>query len=118
MPIDTDPIKVVIRFKGREDLTPEEFKQWSFATDGKGLFTPESGKEKKRQYTFDHVLVENTQERMYRYAAKETVVKFTQGFNGTIFAYGQSGSGKTFSMLGPEEVVEIIKSGEQIPQEV
>ena len=55
---------------------------------------------------------------MYRYAAKDTVNKFTQGFNGTIFAYGQSGSGKTFSMLGPEEVVEIIKSGEQIPKEV
>jgi kinesin family protein 15 len=28
-----------------------------------------------------------------------------EGFNGTIFAYGQSGSGKTFSMLGPDEVV-------------
>jgi len=28
-----------------------------------------------------------------------------KGFNGTIFAYGQSGSGKTFSMLGPDEVV-------------
>ena len=30
------------------------------------------------------------------------------GFNATIFAYGQSGSGKTFSMLGPEEVTEIL----------
>ena len=32
-----------------------------------------------------------------------------EGFNGTIFAYGQSGSGKTFTMLGPDEVVEAIK---------
>lgn len=28
---------------------------------------------KGEKLTFDHVLVENTQERMYRYAAKETV---------------------------------------------
>lgn len=33
------------------------------------------------------------------------------GFNSTIFAYGQSGSGKTFTMLGPDEVVDAIKEG-------
>lgn len=34
-----------------------------------------------------------------------------KGYNGTIFAYGQSGSGKTYTMLGPDEVVEVIKKG-------
>ena len=33
------------------------------------------------------------------------------GYNGTIFAFGQSGSGKTFTMLGPDEVVDVIKKG-------
>lgn len=55
---------------------------------------------------------------MYRASAKETVVNFTKGFNGTIFAYGQSGSGKTFSMLGPEEVIEVIKQGGDIAEDV
>ena len=55
---------------------------------------------------------------MYKYSAKETVAQFTKGYNGTIFAYGQSGSGKTFSMLGPEEVIEYIKSGKQISEDV
>ena len=68
-------------------------------------------------YTFDKILLESSQEQMYRHAAKETVKQFTKGFNGTIFAYGQSGSGKTFSMLGPEEVVEFIKSGEMISED-
>ena len=36
---------------------------------------------------------------------------YMQGFNATIFAYGQSGSGKTFSMLGPDDVVDAIKEG-------
>lgn len=42
------------------------------------------------------------------------------GFNGTIFAYGQSGSGKTFSMLGPDSVVDAIKEGGSgsIPEDV
>ena len=26
------------------------------------------------------------------------------GYNSTVFAYGQSGSGKTFSMVGPDEI--------------
>ena len=44
---------------------------------------------------------------------------FTQGFNATIFAYGQSGSGKTFSMLGPDDVVDAIKEGAaSVPEKV
>ena len=50
---------------------------------------------------------------MYECAAKHTIDEFTKGYNGTIFAYGQSGSGKTFSMLGPETVIDTIKSGRQ-----
>jgi hypothetical protein len=34
-----------------------------------------------------------------------------KGYNGTIFAFGQSGSGKTFTMLGPDEVVDVIRKG-------
>lgn len=55
---------------------------------------------------------------MYNQAALETVNQFTQGFNGTIFAYGMSGTGKTYSMLGPEEVIEVIKKGGNISEEV
>ena len=55
---------------------------------------------------------------MYNRSAKDTVKQFTDGYNGTIFAYGQSGSGKTFTMLGPEEVIEFIKSGKQISDDI
>lgn len=34
-----------------------------------------------------------------------------KGYNGTVFAYGQSGSGKTYTMLGPEDVSECIMNG-------
>jgi hypothetical protein len=56
---------------------------------------------------------------MYSKVAKDSVVQFMKGFNGTLFAFGQSGSGKTFSMLGPEAVVEAITSGsEEVPEKV
>jgi hypothetical protein len=55
---------------------------------------------------------------MYKMAGAETVKQFCSGYNGTIFAYGMSGTGKTFSMLGPEEVVEVIKTGGDISEEI
>ena len=51
-------------------------------------------------------------------SAYHTVKSFTEGFNGTVFAYGMSGTGKTYSMLGPESVIEVIKKGGDISEEV
>lgn len=41
-------------------------------------------------------------------SSRELVHQFLEGYNGTIFAYGQSGSGKTFTMLGDEQVTEAL----------
>ena len=56
---------------------------------------------------------------MYELCARDMIMQFTLGFNATIFAYGQSGSGKTFSMLGPDDVVDAIKEGsDNVPDKV
>ena len=56
---------------------------------------------------------------MYEKVGKQTISDFMNGFNGTIFAYGQSGSGKTFSMLGPEDVTEALsKDFSSVPESV
>jgi hypothetical protein len=42
-----------------------------------------------------------------------------KGFNVTVFAYGQTASGKTFTMVGPEAVVEqLMKNPFSIPEPV
>ena len=65
-----------------------------------------------KQFTFDRVLnSDSTQDMAYQEAGRSTVQALLNGFNGTIFAYGQSGSGKTFTMLGPDSVVDAIKNG-------
>ena len=50
---------------------------------------------------FDKVLKPNvTQDQVYHAAAKSIVKDVLNGYNGTIFAYGQTSSGKTHTMEG------------------
>lgn len=50
---------------------------------------------------FDKVFKPNaTQEKVYNEAAKSIVSDVLAGYNGTIFAYGQTSSGKTHTMEG------------------
>ena len=52
-------------------------------------------------YTFDTIFdSETNQNEIYDLVGKEIVNDVLSGYNGTIFAYGQSGSGKTFTMYG------------------
>nr|SVE70258.1 EOG090X014G [Daphnia similis] len=52
-------------------------------------------------YMFDKVFKPNaSQEKVYNEAAKSIVKDVLMGYNGTIFAYGQTSSGKTHTMEG------------------
>mmetsp|Transcript_49450 Transcript_49450/g.115632 ORF Transcript_49450/g.115632 Transcript_49450/m.115632 type:complete len:672 (-) Transcript_49450:83-2098(-) len=54
-------------------------------------------------FQFDKVFSwTSTQKEVYDYAAKPIVTSVLKGFNGTVFAYGQTSSGKTFTMQGPD----------------
>jgi DNA replication protein DnaC len=55
--------------------------------------------EKELRYEYDRLFSENaTQEDVYTYL-KDSIQQVAQGFNCTIFAYGQTGTGKTHTML-------------------
>jgi kinesin family member 5 len=109
-----DSVRVVIRFRGGERGDPEEFAPWVLTDTNVSL----TGKE--ANFAFDAVLGNShSQADLYERSSKELVSAFMDGFNGTIFAYGQSGSGKTFSMLGPEEVTEVlINQYDNVPQHI
>uniref|UniRef100_A0A4W3I0M9 Kinesin-like protein n=1 Tax=Callorhinchus milii TaxID=7868 RepID=A0A4W3I0M9_CALMI len=52
-----------------------------------------------KSYVFDHVFQPNSsQEQVYNACAKNIVKDVLDGYNGTIFAYGQTSSGKTHTM--------------------
>ncbi|BFZ16093.1 hypothetical protein BsWGS_19131 [Bradybaena similaris] len=43
---------------------------------------------------------DSTQEEVFSVAAKDIIQNFLNGYNGTIFAYGQTGTGKTYTVEG------------------
>ncbi|XP_072110071.1 kinesin-1 heavy chain [Mobula birostris] len=54
-----------------------------------------------KSYVYDRVFPSNaTQEQVYNACAKNIVKDVLDGYNGTIFAYGQTASGKTHTMEG------------------
>ncbi|XP_078442411.1 armadillo repeat kinesin 3 [Wolffia australiana] len=71
-------------------------------------------------YEFDEVLTEvASQKRVYEVVAKPVVESVLEGYNGTIMAYGQTGTGKTFTLgrLGEEDTAArgiMVRSMEEI----
>lgn len=61
-----------------------------------------------KTFTFDSVFDSNsTQRDVFNATARPIVDAVLNGYNGTIFAYGQTGTGKTFSMEGIRDVPEL-----------
>ncbi|EPS60418.1 hypothetical protein M569_14385, partial [Genlisea aurea] len=57
-------------------------------------------------YEFDEVLTESaSQKRVYEIVAKPVVESVLDGYNGTVMAYGQTGTGKTYTLgrLGEDD---------------
>ncbi|XP_051119097.1 kinesin-like protein KIN-UB [Andrographis paniculata] len=57
-------------------------------------------------YEFDEILTEfASQKRVYEVVAKPVVESVLEGYNGTVMAYGQTGTGKTYTLgrLGEED---------------
>jgi len=56
-------------------------------------------KERPRQYQFDHVFDDGVdQEEIFRRTCLPLVYNVLNGYNGTYFVYGQTGTGKTYTM--------------------
>jgi Cdc6-like AAA superfamily ATPase len=77
-----------------------EINKASFDIFVKRPFTDEAPK----QFTFDNVYDwTNTQAEIYKETCSPIIGNILEGYNGTIFAYGQTGTGKTFTMTGVED---------------
>ncbi|XP_028460934.1 centromere-associated protein E isoform X2 [Perca flavescens] len=74
--------------------------QLFWKTDKKSIYQSDNGNSTK-SFGFDRVFTsDETTNQLYQEIAKPLVVSSVEGYNGTIFAYGQTSSGKTFTMMG------------------
>ncbi|KZO97209.1 kinesin-domain-containing protein [Calocera viscosa TUFC12733] len=60
------------------------------------------------EYRFDNIVTGSDNKAVYNATAKAHVRAAMEGFNSVIFAYGQTASGKTFTLTGDEEQPGII----------
>ena len=64
--------------------------------------------EQPKPYTFDQVYDSTTQQQfLFETTAKPIIDSVLQGYNGTVFAYGQTGTGKSHTMEGQWEPPEL-----------
>ncbi|KAI9264798.1 kinesin motor domain-containing protein [Sporodiniella umbellata] len=97
-------IEVILRCKGKHNLKPVLPN-----VTRPSVIAPEIGNEetdirlneKNTTYKFDHVFYQEcSQQRLYDRVGKPIIHEVLNGYNCTIFAYGQTGTGKTYTMEG------------------
>ncbi|ETO09602.1 hypothetical protein RFI_27772 [Reticulomyxa filosa] len=100
-------IHVVVRVRGlnKKEIKEECKNPWEIDTNNNTItLVEEKSNEAKKAYAFDRVYgPEHTTNDIYAASVFPVVQSVMQGFNGTVFAYGQTSSGKTYTMMGNPE---------------
>ncbi|XP_053453331.1 centromere-associated protein E [Nycticebus coucang] len=82
-----------------------ETAQVFWKTDNNAIYQVDGSK----SFNFDRVFHGNeTTKNVYEEIAAPIIDSAIQGYNGTIFAYGQTASGKTYTMMGSEDYLGVI----------
>ncbi|XP_056102973.1 centromere-associated protein E isoform X2 [Rhinichthys klamathensis goyatoka] len=99
-------VKVCVRVRPlikREESESSEPVQLFWRADKQAIHQLDEDGAPTKSFSFDRVFsAAETTAQLYQDIAKPLVVSAVEGYNGTIFAYGQTSSGKTFSMMGSE----------------
>ncbi|XP_012251601.2 kinesin-related protein 4 isoform X1 [Athalia rosae] len=102
----SDSIKVAIKVRPlikreREENLPI---QWEVQENRIYSVDPETKRRGDYSYVFDHIFDTDTgNPQVYNTTVRPIVDAAVNGFNGTIFAYGQTSSGKTYTMMGTQD---------------
>lgn len=107
----SDRMKVSVRVRPLSDKEKSENLKIHWKTDGNSIFQidPFTGRPKSDAFHFDHIFNESrSNNEVFEEVVKPIVDASMQGFNGTVFAYGQTSSGKTYTMSGTHKDLGII----------
>jgi len=104
-PENSSKIKVILRIRPRFKAEGEDCVE--VQNDGRSIVIDQGTEASKRAFIYDAILdsrVEgkagSAQEDVYEEVGKDLVLAALGDYNACIFAYGHTGSGKTFTMLG------------------
>lgn len=110
---DSEPgrVRVAIRVRPRnaEELSDADYSDCVEVQPELKKLTLRKNNWNSEFYKFDEVFPESaSQKRIYETVAKPVVESVLNGYNGTVMAYGQTGTGKTYTLgrLGKDDVSE------------
>ncbi|XP_041079365.1 kinesin-like protein KIF3A isoform X2 [Polyodon spathula] len=108
----SDTVKVVVRCRPMNQKEKGMgYKQAVSVDEIRGTITVnkiDSTNEPPKTFTFDTVFGQDSKQLdVYNLTARPIIDSVLEGYNGTIFAYGQTGTGKTFTMEGVRAVPEL-----------
>jgi len=93
-------IKVVARFRPQNRIELESGGKPIVTFDSEETCTLDS-REAQGSFTFDRVFdMGCKQQDIFDFSIRPTVDDIINGYNGTVFAYGQTGAGKSYTMMG------------------
>lgn len=91
-------ISVIARFRPLVSIEQESAESVRFISPNTCEILGESG---AQPFSFDHIFgPDSTQKELFDTAVKNIVDGVLQGFNGAVLAYGQTGAGKSHTMMG------------------
>jgi kinesin family protein 3/17 len=108
-----DNVKVCVRSRPLNDKEIREGNQKVVSVDKNSgqisVRNPNAqSDEPPKVFTFDHVFGDDTRQLdIYNLISRPIVDAVIEGYNGTVFAYGQTGTGKTFTMEGVRDKPEL-----------
>ncbi|KAL4181728.1 hypothetical protein AMTRI_Chr12g238850 [Amborella trichopoda] len=104
--------KICVAVRVRPSITQENINGsfWMVDSSCISLHSKHGTPVSSLSFEFDHVFDQDcTNARVYELHTKDVIQAAVNGFNGTAFAYGQTSSGKTFTMNGSLEDPGIIR---------
>ena len=103
-------VAVRCRPMNKRELDQKEAKIITMKEDGYAAIQPPEEGAAPREFSFDYTYDDDSiQQTVYDNLGAPLLNKAFEGWNGTIFAYGQTGAGKSFSMAGSPEHPGIIR---------
>ncbi|KAH9605410.1 hypothetical protein KSS87_012314, partial [Heliosperma pusillum] len=98
-------VTVRVRPLSTRELAGYDLISWECPDDHTVVFKNPSDEKPSSSFTFDKVFGQNCgTTKVYREGAKDVALSALTGINATIFAYGQTSSGKTYTMRGITEL--------------
>ncbi|KAL2783895.1 kinesin motor domain-containing protein [Aspergillus keveii] len=91
---------VIVSVRVRPNVNGEGSANSEWVVDGRRGLLAYNGKEGGDYYYDNLFSAHENNARVYDSAAKRLVRRVMEGYHGTVFAYGMTGTGKTFSMQG------------------